>query len=293
MPIHLLLPLLAAIVFPLSSMLAKRAFLEGAATGQIFHHANYLGAFTFSFLLLFVSEEVSVPWRLLYQPVIVALTIYLGAWFTFTAIRIGDVSLVAPLLGTKVIAVAVGSVILTDKSLTPNVWAASFLTAVGIFALGAKDMRKQGAVAATIALTLLSAITFGISDVLLQKWATAFDGFVFLTLMAWSIALLSLIQNLFSGRMIERFAAPAKKWIWISNACLVFQGLVMSIALAFFDDATQVNIVYGSRGLWSIVLVWAIGRQMGLSESKAPRSTMAWRLVGTALITAAIVLAMF
>jgi drug/metabolite transporter (DMT)-like permease len=289
MPYHLLLPLIGAIVFTLSSMVVKRAFDHGAMAVPVFHHANYLAAVMFSVLIFFGQTPVQAS--LLYQPAIVALTIFAGGWFTFGAIRIGDVSLVTPLLGVKVIVVAAATVLLTGERITPLLWLAAGLAATGIFALSFKDMQKKGARLPALGLALLSAVTFGVSDVLLQKWAAGFGPMAFISSMAWAVALYSIIHGVLIRNPVPKFPLPARKWVWISNTLLAAQGLMMAIALAFFDDATHVNIVYGSRGLWGIVLVWMLGSKLGLKESNRRSGTMAWRLGGAILVTAAIVLA--
>lgn len=289
MPYHLLLPLIGAVLFTLSSMVIKRAFQRGAEAIPVFHHANYLGAVMFSILVVFETN----PFRpeLLYQPAIVALTIFAGAWFTFAAIRMGDVSLVTPLLGVKVVVVAATSVLLTGEQVSGMMWVAAGLAAAGIFTLSFKDIRVKGPLLPTLTLALLSATTFGVSDVLLQKWAPGFGPMAFISTMAWIVAGYSIIQGLLLNTPFPRFPQKARKWVWISNFLLTSQALMMAIALACFNDATHVNIVYGSRGLWGIVLVWLIGPMMGLNESNRQPGTMAWRLFGAVLLTVAIILA--
>lgn len=270
-------------------MIVKRAFDRGAASLPVFHHANYLAAVMFSVLIFFETAPFRI--ELLYQPAIVALTIFLGAWFTFAAIRIGDVSLVTPLLGVKVIAVAATSVLLTGEHVSATMWLAAALAAAGIFALSFKDMRKKGALLPALGLSMLSAGTFGVSDVLLQKWASDFGPLAFISIMAWIVALYSIIQGLIIRQPLPKFPDESQRPVWLSNFLLASQGLMMAMALAFFDDATHVNIVYSSRGLWGIVLVWMIGPMMGLREAERRPGTMVWRLLGATLVSVAIILA--
>ena len=112
MPYYLLLPLAAAILYTLSSMLVKRGFEEGARTTPTFHLANLMGAVLFSPLFFFGDTPVS--WHSIYQPLIVGFMIYVGGWLTFMAVNKGDVSLVTPILGTKVIIVAVAAVLIAE-----------------------------------------------------------------------------------------------------------------------------------------------------------------------------------
>ena len=113
----------------------------------------------------------------------------------------------------------------------------------------------------------------------------------FISTMAWIVGIYSIIHGLFIKSPLPKFPKASSKWVWISNFLLTSQALMMAIALAFFNDATNVNIVYGSRGLWGIVLVWMLGSKMGLQESSRRPGTMIWRLIGAILLTIAIVLA--
>jgi len=289
MPYYLLLPLAAAILYTLSSMLVKRGFEEGARTAPTFHLANLMGALLFS--PLFFVGRAAVPWTLIYQPLAVGILIYVGGWFTFLAVHKGDVSLITPLLGTKVIIVAVAAFVITGTAETWKLWTAAGLTALGIFVMGARNIRRQRNLLSPILLALASAVAFGISDVLLQKWAGAFGGFRFLALMTATLALFTGIQCALQG--INPFDIPAasRKWVVSSNGLLGLQAMMMALALAFFGDATGVNVVYGSRGLWSIVLVWLLGGFFDSAERKSPERVLLPRLAGAVLLAVAIVLA--
>jgi drug/metabolite transporter (DMT)-like permease len=291
MPLHLLLPLFAAILFSFSSMLLKRAFENGADTMRVFHHANMINGVVFSTPLILVPSQIS--WGLVYQPAVVALTIFAGALFTFAAIRLGDVSLVTPLLGVKVVVVAIAAVILTGKILSAQLWTAAILAALGIFVLGYRDMKTGGKIGVPMGLAVLSGTSFGVSDVLLQKWAPGFGAIPFLAVVSWSVAIFSVTQMLIQRRNFPRFSSQARMWVWSSNLLLSLQAMMMALALVFFNDAIRVNIVYGSRGVWGIVLVGALGSFLGLKESRAPGATakLLWRLGGAVLVSAAIVLA--
>jgi drug/metabolite transporter (DMT)-like permease len=83
-----------------------------------------------------------VHWELLHQPLLVMVAFFLGTWLTFVSIRLGDVSLVTPLMGTKVVFVAVGVVVFAGKMPPLALWIAAGLTATGIFFMGVGDFGK-------------------------------------------------------------------------------------------------------------------------------------------------------
>ena len=72
--------------------------------------------------------------------------------------------------------------------------------------------------------------------------------------------------------------------------CLSLQGMMFIVAVAEYGEATVANILYSSRGLWSVLAVWAVGHWFRNREQHLGARTLVWRLTGAALITIAIVL---
>jgi hypothetical protein len=63
----------------------------------------------------------------------------------------------------------------------------------------------------------------------------------------------------------------------------------MAYAIGTFGHATVVNIVYSSRGMWSVVLVWLVGHWFQNTErAEQGHTIMATRFAGSGLILAAI-----
>ena len=85
----------------------------------------------------------------------------------------------------------------------------------------------------------------------------------------------------------ERAARP---WLIAGSLCLAFQGLMFVSALAVYGQATEANVLYSSRGLWSVVGVWLVGHWFGNRERHLGPRILTARLVGAALLTAAVVL---
>src|SRR5258708_14416612 len=98
---YLLLPLLAAIVFALGSMVCKRAYDEGAGVVHAVVVNNVVLAIVF--LPLFAFESRPVPWSQWYLPVLRGAAFAAGHLLNVLSLRVGDVSVAPPLLGAKVI----------------------------------------------------------------------------------------------------------------------------------------------------------------------------------------------
>ncbi len=290
MPWYLLLPLTAAALYAFSSLLIKRGFGEGVSMTQSFHLTNFAVGLVFSPLLLLETGEVH--WKLLHQPVLVTLAFFLGTWLTFLAIRLGDVSLVTPLMGTKVVFVALGVVVLAGTMPPLALWIAAALTATGVFLMGAGDFGKKAAGHATAVITaLLSAAVFGICDVLVRMWAAGFGAMTFLALSSIGVGLVSGLLWLIQGRPTLRLPVGARSATLFGGTIVGVQAVLMGLALSYHDDATGINVAYASRGFWAILLVGWIGPRFGNHERHASGRAFGWRIAGTVLLTVAIVLA--
>jgi hypothetical protein len=72
-----------------------------------------------------------------------------------------------------------------------------------------------------------------------------------------------------------------------------FQTLGMFICISLFrhaNAATAINIVYNSRGIWSVLLVWLVGPWFGNIERAHGVKIMITRLSGSMLLLSAIAL---
>ena len=230
-----------------------------------------------------------------------------GTIFTVVAIRTGDVSLVTPVLGMKVVMVAVGSVVLIGQELSGALWWAAILASAGVFLLGGNAFFQRGAgtsakmVLMAVGLTLVSAAFFATTDVWLGGHAKAFGPLAFLSVMIVSVGGFSVVLNpvLLRGgdpaeMKLRAIPQAARKWV-IGGALLVaVQAATLGLALALFRDPTGANIVYSSRGLWAVMGAWLLPALVGVPEFSKERggtSLLLWRFSGTVLLTAGIVVA--
>src|SRR5881394_1059524 len=102
---YLIWPLIAALAFALGSMVYKRAYLEGAGVAHLAILNNVVLGIIF--LPLLALETRPIPWEKWQQPVFTSFVYVLGHVLNVVALRVGDVSLATPLLGAKIIFVAI------------------------------------------------------------------------------------------------------------------------------------------------------------------------------------------
>ncbi|MDA7920278.1 DMT family transporter [Verrucomicrobiales bacterium] len=289
MPYYLILPLVAAFIYSLGSIVIKRALKEGVTMDQSFQITNLM--LGLMFLPLVLLEKSTVVWAESWKPVLMGVTFFVGNWLSFLGLKRGDVSLVTPLMGTKVVFVALGVVFLTGKVPSVPLWIAVILTSVGIFVMGIPNLKQGRHLFFTVGVTLSSAAVFGVCDVLVSWWAADFGALTFITIGSVSVSLFSLLLWILQKRPSMKLKPKQKKWAWWAGSLVALQAIGMGVALSFFDDATGINVVYASRGLWAIVLVLLLGTALGNREHKDSGKAFWWRIIGTVILTAAIIIA--
>jgi drug/metabolite transporter (DMT)-like permease len=287
---HLLLPLLAAIFFALGSMVFKRAFDEGAGVVHAVVVNNVLLAIVF--LPLFAFESRPVPWSQWFLPVLTGGAFAVGHLLNVLSLRVGDVSVATPLLGAKVIFVALLARLLFGWQLSANQWFAAALTTVGVFLMGWTDFKPGRRAGLTTVLALGCAAAFSLTDVMIQSWAEGFGVFNFLPLQFLALATFSAAMTPYFG--LSSLRAPRKAWPWIlaATALSALQAILITAAIGIWRDAATANVVYATRGLWSIAFVWCVGHWLKNTErhTAGPRA-MGFRSAGAALILVSVVLA--
>jgi drug/metabolite transporter (DMT)-like permease len=285
----IVLPLLAAFVFTIGALLLKRASEFGAGLWRTAFVCNVIAGALFCGLLALGGPPVRVA--LLWQPLCLALALFAGMLAQFVALEKGDVSVAVPVLGLKVVAVALVTPLFTNDHVDARVWAAVLLSATGIVVLNRKqDGRRPHNVGITLLSAGFAAVSFGAFDVLMQKWGPAWG-------VGRLLPLVYAMNGLLSFALIPKFRAPLSAlprttWRWlVPAACLLgVQSILFVGAVAVYGKAAIANVIYSARGLLSVVFVWLVGHWFANLEQGLGRRTLAWRLLGAALMLSAIVL---
>lgn len=286
---YLLLPLLAAIAFAFGSMVYKRAFLEGAGVAHLAVVNNViLGVL---FLPLLALEAKPVPWQDWLLPALTALAFATGHLLNIISLRAGDVSLATPLLGSKVIFVGLIGWLVFGNPLTTPQWLAAALATAGVVIMGLTDFRGGGRAGLTTTTALGCAAAFALTDTMIQAWGPRFGALGYLALVFAGVGALSLVMLPYFGCASLRAPARAWKWVLLGAALSGVQAVIITGTIAVWQDAAGVNVVYATRGLWSIALVWSIGHWMKNPEHHTTDGRrMLQRLAGATLILAAVFL---
>lgn len=289
-PVHLLIPLLCAFIYVIGALTMKRAAELGVGVWRTSFVANWVVFLVFLPLWWMMGGRLH-PLQHYWQPAVSALLFLGGQVFIFMAITRGDVSITTPVMGSKVILVALASSLLRVGDVPLQWWIGAGLSMAAVVLLHAGEPRgARRNVGLTVILATLSAVAYSLSDVLLQKWVPA-----------WGVGSyfppMFLLMGLYSFGLMPFFHAPlvamrAQAWRWVGLGALLMAvnnaGIVLTLGI--WGDATAVNIVYSARGLLSLVLVWAIGHWFASGEQHLDSRVFRFRLAGAALMIAAIVL---
>lgn len=292
------LPLGAAFGYACGAIAVKRALGAGISGSWVNFSCNASMALLFQ-LFWFFPGAVTTPSSLL-APAICGSLFFLGQFFTFRALATGDVSIATPLLGAKVLLVALFSVFLIGHLLPPSWWFASLLASLGIALISYSPGGLHRRLAATISWSLGAASLFALTDVLVQRWvpligycrfAPVMFGVTGLCSLLYLPTLLKEISHRRNGVGVKAVPLSGVIWLVSGSLLLALQALGMYSAIGLYGSATLTNILYGSRCLWSVLIVWIFGSLAGEIPLVGNRSlVMGWRFAGAILLFSAMAL---
>jgi drug/metabolite transporter (DMT)-like permease len=284
-PLHLLFPLASSLGYVAAVLLLKRSAAFGIGLWRTTFVANATSGLLFGPLWALGGTVPSSGQ--LWQPAFTALLFFAGQICTFLAIR-GEVSVATPVLGLKIILVAFFSTWLLAARVPLVWWLAALLSTVAIAMLHHGQRSSGQPVGLTIVTAASAATAFALSDVVVQKWTPHWGPGRFLPIMFWLLAAYSLVLVPLFREPLRSIPAAGWRWLVPGSVLLALQGASMSYVIGVFGDATAVNIVYASRGLWSVLAVWLIGHWFKNDEQQLGSKVLRGRLVGALLMLAAI-----
>ena len=291
MPLSLLLPLLSALAYAIAALLIKRGADLGVGVWRTAFIANIMGALLFQPLLLLGGTIHPELW---WQPVVLGVCFVLGQWLSFAAMDRGDVSVATPVLGLKILLVAIFVTLLSGTLLPWQLWIAALLATAGILLLNRRaSAAPHHAVGRTIITAGLAAVCYTIFDTLIQWWAPAWDLGRLLPLTMGISGLLSFVFIPMFHAPLAAIPKPAWRWLLMGAIIMGANSVVFVATIAHWGNATTANVVYSSRGLWTIVLVGVFGRWLNSREQHLSRKVRLSRLAGAILMMSAILLLLF
>ncbi|HZE99778.1 MAG TPA: EamA family transporter [Planctomycetota bacterium] len=284
----LLMPFAASMIYVVGALFLKDAGMRGVGVWRITIVTNVIIGVVFSTLWP-LGGRLPGPAGYL-QPALTALLFVAGQVFGFVALQRGDVSVATPVLGIKVVLVAIFVTLLIGERIGATVWIAAVLSSAGILFLSRGSPAAAGRAAPAIVFGTLAAAAFALFDVLVQKWAPAWGAGRFLPVLMGFVAVYSLLLLGLGRRRLGGIPPGAWRPLLLGGTAIAVQGLLLITSLALYSRATRINVVYSGRGLWSVLAVWAVGPWFGNREREQGAAVFRARLAGAGLLLAAIVL---
>lgn len=284
MLVQLPIALSAALIYVLAVIFLKRALQEGAGSWRVTFICNMVAVIGYQACWLVRTQPFSAIGAM--HAAMAACAFFAGQIFTFLALNRGDVSVVTPILGTKVIWLAFLSVLLAGRQLPQHIWIAAFVTALGTAIIGFQPGARPSHVVSSIGLALATTGSFALGEIFILKYSSAWGFGSFVPTMFIFVGILSLGLIPF---MRGKSWAPAT--LGLGAVLLAIQSLAMIFAIWKYGRPTQLNIAYNSRGLWTVLVIWFCGPLLGNTERDRGSRIMLLRLAGAALLVIAIFIA--
>jgi drug/metabolite transporter (DMT)-like permease len=288
----IVLPATAAVLFALGAMAIKRASQLGADVWQTAFSVNLVAAMFYSFIWFAGGPPVQID--LWYQPTIIAVCLFGGMVSQFIALHRGDISVAVPVMGLKLLVVALLNPWVVGEAIPPRLWIAVVLSLVGVTLLnrgaaGASSGKRSFTIAVTAG--FLAALCFGAFDLFVARWGPQWGVGRLLPCVFWINGLLSLACIAGFRTPLWSLSRSARAWLALGALLISFQGLLFIGCLAVYGKAVQPNVTYAIRGLVSVFLVWTLGRYFHNQEARMGDGTLLYRLIGAASLFAAVVIA--
>jgi drug/metabolite transporter (DMT)-like permease len=282
-----LVPLGSGLGYAVAAIMLKRGG-EGAGPWRTTFVVNWIIAAIFSFSWFFPAKNPATLAHVTHA-VISGGLFFVGQIFTFLALNRGDVSVATPVLGSKIVFVALLAWLCGTETLNGMVWLAVLLTLAAAALLGAGGTgAQQAAIFRSLLYGFSAAAVFALNDISQRWWLGAWGLAPYMTTMFFTMAALSCgLWPLFrrDGHVVS---ATNGKWLAAGSILLGIQACGVAWGIVTMG-ATTANVLYNSRGVWSVVLVWCVGHWFGNTERTRGRGVMLRRLAGSLLLLSAIV----
>ena len=280
------LPLCSALGYTFAALMLKRATERGVGPWRVTFLVNWTAALLFA--PWWLTGGAPFNWTSFGHAVLCGATFFVGQILTFLALNKGDVSITTPVLGTKVIFVAFMAVLFAGDHLTNALWGAAFLTTAATILLGGEIRANRARVLPSLCFGFSAALLYAATDVQQLRYAPAWGFGRFAPVMFATVGLLSLGLIPFFSQPLSQMPRRSVAWTLGGAVLLSLQATGIAFSIVTFKEVTLTNILYNTRGVWSVLLVWAAGHWFSNTERSVGGRVMGRRLAGAALMLLAV-----
>lgn len=285
----ILLAAAAAVTYVVAALTLKRSGDLGAGLWHSTWVCNVMAGVVFQLLLLLPGRWLGL--EMWYQPLVVAVLFLVAQVLVLYSLQRGDVSVATPVMGLKIILVAVMIAVLLREPLSWQLWLAAGLSTLGVICLNRGGPSVKGGKTGVTVLSAGSAAgCYALFDVLVQKWSPAWGIGTFLPLMMGMMAVLSLPVAFLFTQPLFSLSKLTLKWLWMGGLLFALQSILLVASIGHFGEATTSNVIYSLRGLLSVLAVAWVGQWFSSGEQHMDHTVWRGRLLGAGLMFVAVVL---
>lgn len=286
-------PLFAALVYSVAVLLIRKSDKAGtdtvtrAVTSLLFLSGAPLAVFL-------VAGEGELPQQWLW-PAVAGACFIGGQIFTLIALELGDSSVQTPLMGVKAILVPMVLALGFGSALSAELWTAAGITAAAVFVIGYNPRGARNLTVGTVVASVVSAVLFAATDAIVSEKAVQLGRNAFLSgmLLAVFATAATAAAALVAGnvRRPKGGRTGGGLFLLLGSTLLAVQFGTMVTVIGTFGNGAEANILYSTRGLWSVVLLllansFGVGHHM----EHADRREIVRRFAGAALLIVAVVI---
>jgi drug/metabolite transporter (DMT)-like permease len=285
---YLLLPLAAAALYAVAALCLRAASLRGAATLRSAMVANLMLAAGVSVFTDFSTlARIGEVWWMVLG---LGASFVIAQFFGLLALSVGDASIATPVISTKVVLVAFLLAAVVGEPVPAHVWVASGLALAGVFCLRAGDAGRHRRLPLTILWSALAAAGFAGFDVMNQAFSQDVGFGRVVPPALWFSALMSAALLAAGRRGRAPVPVTARGPLRLGALLMTAQALLIIAVIGLVGDAAANNVVYASRGVWSVAAAAVFGNALGVRELDVPRNVLLGRIAGAMLILTGIAL---
>jgi drug/metabolite transporter (DMT)-like permease len=282
-------PILAALLYAFATFFVRRALRGGITIALQLGVTNLCMSLLAGTVALVVGRGAVLtgsPW-----PFLTALLFMLGQVLVIIALRVGDSSVQTPLMGLKTIFVALIAATAFGQTLGLGMWVAAGLSTVAVILIGYHPGTSRSIHALPILVTVSSTLLYAGSDTIVAELSGPMGSAPFLATFLLTVAICSVplaVMGAAAQQRGLRDGTPYAALLWGSLLMALQFGLSLTV-LTIYSDAPRMNVLYSTRGLWSVVLLIVLNRAgFGYQMEEISRRVMSFRLVGAGLLVVAV-----
>ena len=288
----ILFPFFAAALYCSSVMLVKYASHSGTLSGtSILVMNNILSGLVFIPAIFF--EDTMPDWSIVWQPLTASCFCALGNIATFVCAERGEVSLMTPIMGIKIMFVILFARILLDANMPHTITLAGIICCIAVFIMGwskgALNTKKLGI---TLMLSFVACISYAMCDVVMQKYAPNFtrNAMLSLTSIAMPLSIIPFLPRFFKD--VSKSSKTTLVLGGMSAGLMIMEMYLMFLSIIGEVGAALCNILYNTRGILSVVLMFIVGKFVANMRELSNTSAIQ-RIIGATMILIAVSIVIF